>query len=186
MTTPLLTDSQGKKIGKTEGNVIAITDSPENLFGKLMSLPDDIIVKGFTYLTRIPMDRLEKIEKALQSGENPIDYKKQLAFAIVEQLSDNASAQAAQEAFESTVQNRELPTDIPTISLDIKDGLIGYIDLLMQTNMATSRGEAKRLIEQGGVEIDNENVTDINGETTIKDEILLKVGKRKFVKVTLK
>ncbi|MDE2590093.1 MAG: tyrosine--tRNA ligase, partial [Patescibacteria group bacterium] len=83
MTTPLLTDSEGRKIGKTEGNVIALTDKPEDLFGKIMSLPDDVVLKGFEYLTDVSLEKLSEIELALSSGENPINFKKQLAFDLV-------------------------------------------------------------------------------------------------------
>lgn len=184
MTTPLLTDSEGRKIGKTEGNVIALNDRPEELFGKIMSLSDDVIVKGLEYLTDVPMEEVEKIADQLKKGAHPVEYKKRLAFEIVKQLNHEEAAQKAQEHFEKTVQNKEMPDDIPNISLKVDNGLISYVDLLLQTNLATSRSEAKRLVEQGGVEVDNEKVTDPNGETTIKDGVIVKVGKRKFVKVT--
>lgn len=186
MTTPLLADSTGKKIGKTEGNVMALTDSPENLFGKLMSLPDEVIIKGFEYLTIIPMEEIKTISKQLQSGVNPIQLKKQLAYTITEFLNDKTLAQKAQENFEQTVQKKELPTEVSTIEISAKNNLISYIDLLLHSNFADSRGEAKRLIEQGGVEIDTERISDPNGEIKINDEILLKVGKRKFIKIKIK
>lgn len=184
ITTPLLTDNEGRKIGKTEGNVIALTDTPEELFGKIMSLSDEVIVKGLEYLTDLPMEEVNTIDKDLAQGGHPVQYKKQLAFEIVKQLNGEDKAITAQEYFEKTVQKKELPDDIPTVAIKTDDGLISYVDLLLATNLATSRSEAKRLIEQGGVELDNEKVSDTNGETTLTDGILLKVGKRKFVKVT--
>ena len=184
MTTPLLTDSEGRKIGKTEGNVIALNDKPEELYGKIMSLSDDVIVKGLEYLTDVPMEEVKKVENELKKGEHPVQYKKQLAFEIVKQLNSEEAAQKAQEYFEKTVQKKEMPDDVPTVSVKADDGLISFVDLLLETNLASSRSEAKRLIEQGGVEVDNEKVTDANGETTITDGIILKVGKRKYVRVT--
>jgi len=182
MTTPLLTDGEGRKIGKTEGNVIALTDNPHDLFGKLMALPDSIIIKGFAYLTRIPMEEIKKIDHAIQSGENPVNVKKQLAFAIVKHLNTEQSAQEAQEYFERTVQKKELPEEMPRITLP-NDTLISYVDLLLQTGLASSKSDAKRLIEQGGVEVDNERITEPSKEIVVKDTFVIKVGKRKFVEI---
>lgn len=183
MTTPLLTDSEGRKIGKTEGNVIALNDKPEELFAKIMTLPDDVVVKGFEYLTDVSNQQLHAIKKALDQGENPINYKKQLAFAIVKQLNNEHNAQEAQQAFESRVQKKELPTDIPTFSLKKGQTLYLISDLLVVTGMVESKSEAKRLIEQGGVELDNEKILEPNKEIEVEDNALLKVGKRKFVKI---
>ncbi|HSX40058.1 MAG TPA: tyrosine--tRNA ligase [Candidatus Saccharimonadales bacterium] len=183
LTTPLLTDATGRKIGKTEGNVIALNDKPEDLFGKIMALSDDVIVKGLEYLTDVPMDEIEKINEAITGGENPVKFKKQLAFEIVKQLNSDADARNAQEHFEKTVQQKELPDEVSVIELDPNDNLISYSDLLVKTGLASSKSEAKRLIEQGGVEVDNTRVENPNEEITITDELLLKVGKRKFVKV---
>ena len=185
MTTPLLTDSEGRKIGKTEGNVIALTDNPEDLFGKIMALTDDVVLKGFEYLTDVPMQRLSQIEQALNSGENPINYKKQLAYDIVKQLNSEEDAKRAQDAFERTVQHKDLPTEIPQHILTKDKSLTTYTDLLVETGLASSRSEARRLIEQGGVEIDNEKILEPNKETDIKTNAVIKVGKRKFVEVII-
>ncbi|HYK08846.1 MAG TPA: tyrosine--tRNA ligase [Candidatus Eisenbacteria bacterium] len=185
LTTPLLTDSEGRKIGKTEGNVIALNDQPEELFGKIMSLSDDVIVKGLEYLTDVPMEEVNSIENQLKDGAHPVQHKKKLAFEIVKQLNNEDAARNAQEYFERTVQKKEMPEDVPTVSLKKENELISFVDLLLQTNLASSKSEAKRLIEQGGVEVDNEKVIDSNGETTIKDGIIVKVGKRKYVKVEM-
>lgn len=181
MTTPLLTDSEGRKIGKTEGNVIALTDKPEDLFGKIMSLPDDVIVKGMEYLTDIPMDEIRKIEHALEQGAHPLPFKKQLAFALVEQLNNTDAAKLAQKEFEAVVQGEGMPSDIPVVT--VKDDLFLITELLVQTGLAASKSEAKRLIEQGGVEVDNERIEDIAQEIPIKETTLVKVGKRKYVEI---
>src|SRR3989344_198386 len=104
MTTPLLTDSSGVKIGKTEGNVVALADKPYDLFGKIMALGDDVIVKGLEYLTDVPMDEVKNIQSKLEERENPVEYKKLLAFEIVKQLNSEKEAKAAQEYFEKTVE----------------------------------------------------------------------------------
>jgi tyrosyl-tRNA synthetase len=186
MTTPLFTDSQGKKIGKTEGNVIGLNDTPENLFGKIMSLPDDVIVKGFEYLTDIPEKEVMNIRSLLDKKENPLIYKKQLAFTIVKQLHSINDAKNAQNAFENIIQKKQLPNTIPQVILSAQNTLISYLDLLVHTGLANSKSDAKRLIEQGGVEIDNEKITELHGEITINDNIIIKVGKRKFVEVLVK
>lgn len=183
MTTPLLTDSEGRKIGKTEGNVIALNDRPEDLFGKIMALPDDVIVKGMEYLTNIPMDEIEDIKQQLADDAHPVPFKKQLAFAIVEQLNDKEAAEKAQKEFEVVVQGEGIPSDIPAIT--VKENLFLISELLVTTGLASSKSEAKRLIEQGGVEIDNERIQDGMQEIPIEDEILVRVGKRKYVKVKL-
>jgi tyrosyl-tRNA synthetase len=184
MTTPLLTDSAGRKIGKTEGNVISLTDKPSDLYGKLMGLSDDVIVKAFEYLTDVTMDEIHEIDKKIQKGENPIKYKKQLAFELVRQLTSEKDALDAAAYFEKTVQEKELPDDIPVTTVDM-DATVA--DVLVETGLAASKSDAKRLIEQGGVIIDNERINDPNltFETLAKnDETIIQVGKRRFVKVT--
>ncbi len=159
MTTPLLTDVAGNKIGKTEGNAIAITDEPGDLFGKIMTLPDDAIVKGLEYLTDIPINEIKKIEQKIKKGENPIQYKKLLAFEIVKQLNNEQSAKKAQEHFERVVQQREL---IPVFEMQNMPTwprprtLISgptIVEPLVKTNTVQSKSEVKRLVEQGGIAI---------------------------------
>ncbi|MBI2033430.1 MAG: tyrosine--tRNA ligase [Candidatus Levybacteria bacterium] len=180
MTTPLLTDSQGRKIGKTEGNVIALTDAPEDLYGKIMSLPDDVIVRGFEYLTDVPMEAVKKIEKDFTNS--PVEYKKQLAFEIVKQLNTDEDAKKAQEYFEKTVQKKELPSDIKEIQLSSDDEEIIDEDFLVDLGLVSSKSEAKRLMQQGGVEVDGKRLT---GEQNLplKNGMIIKVGKRRIVKL---
>ncbi len=184
MTTPLLTDSEGRKIGKTEGNVIGLTDKPEDLFGKIMGLSDDVIVKSFEYLTDMPMSEIEEIDQLLKKDANPVIYKKKLGFEIVKQLNNEDEAKKAQDYFERTVQQKELPSDIPTVKLTNVEHTI--VDVLIETNHATSKSEARRLIEQGGVKVNNEKISDpaVSVENLLKDnEALIQVGPRKFVKI---
>ena len=181
MTTPLLTDSKGVKIGKTEGNVIALTDKPEELFGKIMALPDDVIVKGFEYLTDVPMSEIKSIGKKLSKGENPVAFKKKLAFEVVKELNNEQEAQKAQENFKQTVQGEKLPDDIAVFQY--KEGDI--VNLLVQSKLAGSRSDAKRLVEQGGVTIDG-NIINPNEQIKIQENSIIRVGKRKFVKIKTK
>lgn len=182
LTTPLLTDSEGKKIGKSEGNVIGLTDEPKDLFGKIMSLSDDIITKGFEYLTDVPMGEVSEIENKLNSGANPIEFKKKLAFEIVKELNSEEDARRAQEAFEHTVQKGELPEDIPVFEID-KNEHLQISDLLVKADLATSKSEAKRLVEQGGVQFNSETITNPTQEIVPEDNVVIKAGKRSFVRL---
>ncbi len=182
MTTPLLTDASGKKIGKTEGNAIGLLEKSTDLFAKIMTLGDDIIVKGFEYLTDVPMEEVQQIGEDLRLGKNPVSYKKMLAFEITKQLNGHDEAHKAQEEFEKTVQGKEQPSDVQT--KDPGDATDFY-DLLVRTETASSRSEAKRLIEQGGVTIDGKNIQNENYHK-VSNGSILKVGKRKPVKIEYK
>lgn len=185
LTTPLLTDSQGRKIGKTEGNVIALTDAPNDLFGKIMNLSDDVIVKAFEYLTDIRMKDVDSMKKTMKTGGNPMAFKKRLAFEIVKQLHSETVAEAAQEYFEKTVQKQELPSNIPIYQY-IGHKMTNIADLLVQTSLAPSKSEARRLVEQRAVEIDNKRVTNYQLPITVKDDMIIKVGKRRFLKLVIR
>lgn len=182
MTTPLLSDSEGRKIGKTEGNVIALNDKPEDLYGKIMSLSDDVIVKGLEYLTDIPIEEVKQIEKKLKEDENPIIHKKRLAFEIVRQLSSEGDARTAQQEFEKVVQHKETPTG----DLKIKPLNSGatITDALIELGFSSSRSEAKRLVEQGGATVANKTINDPTFKIP-EGESLIKVGNRKFGKVKI-
>lgn len=181
MTTPLLTDSQGRKIGKTEGNVISLTDKSADLFGKIMALPDDIILKEFEYLTNVPLDEIKKIEKEIKQGQNPILYKKKLAYEIVKDLNNKDLAEQAKQIFEKTIQKDELPENIQEKPINAGIASLGIATLLVsELKLVSSKSEAKRLIEQGGVTLNNEKIAD--PDFIVKDGIL-KVGKRTFIKL---
>jgi len=185
MTTPLLADSEGRKIGKTEGNVISLTDTPNDLYGKLLTLPDDVIIKAFEYLTDVPLTEVHTYAAAIENGENPMVYKKKLAFEITKELNSEEQAKKAQENFEKTVQQKELPTEISEISLNPKDYEKVNEDLLVILNLADSKSEAKRLFAQSGVEVDGGKVTE-QDKVRIKNNMIIKVGKRKIVRIKTK
>lgn len=180
LTTPLLTDSAGRKIGKTEGNVIALTDPANELFGKIMSLSDDVISRAFEYLTDVPMDEINEMTKA----DTPMINKKKLALAIVSQLHNENGAQKAQEHFEKTVQGKETPEDIPVYRYTGHKE-INIVDLLVETQLATSKSEARRLAEQGGVEIDGSTIDSSQLTINVKDGMVIKAGKRKFIRIKM-
>lgn len=184
MTTPLLTDSSGKKIGKTEGNVIALTAKPSDLYGMIMSLPDDVIAKSFEYITDIPMEEVEEIRNNLTSGNNPMQYKKQLAFTLTGMLNSDRDAKKAQEYFEATFQNKNLTGDIPAVTLNATSD-ITVVDLLILLKFTASRSEAKRLIQEGAVEMDKEKYLNPQQKISPKNGMIVKYGKHRFVKLSI-
>ncbi len=179
ITTPLLTDSTGRKIGKTEGNVIALNDEPNNLFGKIMGLPDDIILKAMEYLTNIPLSEINKIQKNMEQGDNPIKYKKQLAFEVTKDLNNQDLAQKAQDNFEKTIQKKQTPEDITVFNITKS---LSILDILLQSKLAGSKSDARRLIDQGAVSLDNQKITD--PDQKIQNGIL-KIGKHRFLKIRI-
>ncbi len=177
MTTPLLTDSQGQKIGKTEGNAIGLTDKPSDLYAKIMALGDDVIVKGFEYLTDLPMDEVDQISKDIKGGKNPISYKKKLAFEIVKQLNSHEEAHKAQENFEKTVQKKIQSQDLPNIDAQRGKPLS---EIAIEQGLIASNSEWKRLFSQKGIRVNGEPLKELN--ETLSKEITLQRG-RKSIKI---
>jgi tyrosyl-tRNA synthetase len=174
MTVPLLTDAKGVKIGKTEGNVIGLTDEPNEFYGKIMALGDDAILPCFTLLTDLPQDEIDAIGKKMKTGENPMQFKKQLALELTKQFNSEKAAETAQEAFKSTHQESAFPEQAtPSAPANnLKDFLVdkGY-----------SANEARRLIESGSLDINGVTIKEINTELEVGDKI--KVGKKKFFEI---
>lgn len=185
LTTKLLTDPTGRKMGKTEGNLVALDEVPSEMFGKIMSWSDELIVPGFVLLTDLQEDEIEKIKQKLTGGENPLEFKKSLAFEIVRELNSEEAANSAQKSFEQTVQKGELPEEIPTFEIDTKEHL-QISDLLVKTGLSTSKSEAKRLVEQGGVSVNSEIITSPTDEIIPEDNMIIKAGKRNFVRIKIK
>lgn len=182
LATKLLTDPTGKKMGKTEGNLIALDESPTEIFGKIMAWPDEMIALGLELLTDVPMQEIQTIN----IQKNPMKYKKQLAFEIVKQLNDTNSAQKALENFEKTVQQGEKPSEIPTfkwISANASGPSISHA--LFDTDLVATISEGKRVTVQGGTAINDHIVNDPNTPYTPNDGDILRVGKRKFVKIKI-
>jgi tyrosyl-tRNA synthetase len=181
LTTPLLTDSEGKKIGKTEGNVIALTSPPKEFFGMIMNLPDDVIIKSFEYITDVPMEEINTYKKAIDQGENPMKYKKLLAYTLTRMLNNKEAAEEAQKEFEKIFQKHDIPENIQKIS--VHDYEINLVNLLVDSKLVPSRSEVKRLIIQGGIEVDSVKITNPNYFMKVKSGIIIKIGKRKFVQI---
>lgn len=182
MTTPLLADASGAKIGKTEGNAIAITDKPEDLYGKIMTFPDEVIIQAFEYLTRLSMSEIRDMDKKMKQGENPVQFKKKLAYEIVKLLNDKEAAEKAQEHFTDMFAKKELPAEIEEIELSSDDEEFVNEDLLVDLNLASSKSDAKRLFQQGGIELDGEKIAP-NSNKAVKNGMIIKVGKRRIVRL---
>jgi tyrosyl-tRNA synthetase len=183
MTTPLLADSKGVKIGKTEGNVIGLTDAPNEFYGKIMSLGDDAIVPCFTLLTDKPMEEIEEIKQKMLK-ENPMIFKKQLAHALTKQFNNEKAANDAQEEFETRFQKGNLAdATLGTLSLTSLAVDATVLDAAIAAGFAQSKSEARRFVSQSAVQINDEKITDPNlPMTTILPGAILKIG-RKAIKI---
>lgn len=177
---PLLEGTDGvKKMSKSyPEHCISINEDPKNMFGKLMSIPDELIMRYYTLLTDVPEIELKKIEEQLKAGVNPRDIKLTLAYAITEEYCGRDGAEFGKSEFINVVSNKGIPQDISEVT--IESGKI-LLDLLLELNFVQSKGEAKRLIQGGGVKFDGEKISDIN--YTISAEGVLQSGKRNFVKL---
>lgn len=173
----LLAEPGKEKMGKTTGNLIALDEKPSEMFGKIMSWPDSMIIAGFTLLTDVPLDKVET------SNLNPMDQKKWLASEIIKTLHSEKEAKEAKEEFEKVFQKGELPSE--TTVYQAKDGTSNLVDLLVDSSLILSKSEAKRIIEQGGVEIDGQTITDPQQNVELKNDMIVKVGKRRFLKVSI-
>ncbi len=181
LTTPLLTDASGSKMGKTTGNAVLITSPPLEIFGQIMNFPDDAIVKSFEYLTDVSMKEIAQIESAIKKGKNPMQFKKKLAFAIVEQLNSEQAAKSAAEEFEHLFQKGGISNSLPQIK--VKSKSIELVDFLVDNNLAPSKSEAKRLIKEGAVEIGGQVIEE--PEIELANNQVMRVGKKRFVRITL-
>lgn len=176
LMTNLLEGTDGRKMSSSWGNVINITDRANDMFGKVMSISDDLIVKYFEHATKVTLGDVKKFDSELKAGANPRDIKKRLAEEIVTLYHDKKSAQAASKEWEKVFSNKEKPSEI--IELKVKSKNI--VDILVETKLASSKSEAKRLIEQKGVKVDDLIALE---ETKIVSGNLIQVGKRKFVRI---
>jgi len=189
LTIKLLVDASGKKMGKTEGNMVNLDESPENMYGQIMSWPDGIIEVGLELCTTLPMVEIKAISQKMAAGGNPRDAKMRLALEVTKINHGEKKAVEAQEYFVKTVQKKEVPESIKNYELSPPAGGTNWkiVDLLVEVKLAASKGEAKRLIEQGGVKIDGQVVKEINKMVEITENgTLFQRGKREFVKVVKK
>jgi tyrosyl-tRNA synthetase len=185
LATKLLADPTGIKMGKSEGNMIALTDAPEDMYGKVMSWPDGMIVTGFEICTDATPDEVKKISQAMKKGENPMTFKRELAHRIVMWLVGSSAADKAAEHFTKVHREHERPEDIPTVRVGAHGHApIPLIDALVAGKLVASKSEARRQIEQGGIKVDDRQVTDVKATLKIgKEGVVIQKGKRHFVRL---
>lgn len=173
----LLETADGNKMGKSEGNMVRLDDSPEDIYGKIMSFEDNQILTSFEILTNASMDEINQYKKRIENGENPMTLKKELAFKITSEIKSEEDAKKAELFFEAIFQKKDIDTEIPTIKIQ-KDSL-SLVDLIYECNFARSKGDARRLIEQGAVHINGEKCSVFNQNIDLKNsQTILKVGRQ--------
>lgn len=179
---PLLEGTDGViKMSKSyPEHCISINEDPKNMFGKLMSIPDNLIIRYYTLLTDVPENELKDIDTQLKSGVNPRDIKLKLAYTITEEYCGKEGAEFGQNEFINVVSNKGIPQDIQEVKIELGKNIL---DLLVELNFVQSKGEAKRLIQGGGVKIDGEKISDMNYTINFEQSAILQSGKRNFAKL---
>ena len=182
ITLPLLEGTDGNdKMSKSYGNDIGLTDSPEEMYGKTMSISDEMIVKYLTLAADASDDRIKEVKLSLNDPEqNPRDAKRLLARTLVELYYDNNLAKKAENHFDQVIVNKNIPEDMPEYHIE-NEMLI--IDIIFESKMSSSKSEARRLIKQGAVSIDGQKIDNPNLALTTDNICVIKVGKRRFLKL---
>lgn len=181
VTNPLIEGLDGRKMSSSWGNTINLFDEANEMFGKIMSLKDELIIKYFTLATRIDLTKIEEYKKELANGVNPMDLKIKLAFEIVKLYHAEKEAQKAQEEFERVHQKGELPSEMPEWQAIEKE--YDILTLLAESEIVPSKSEARRLVENGAVEVNGKKILSWQDNIKTGDTAVVQVGKRKFVKV---
>ncbi len=182
LTTKLLVDPSGKKMGKTEGNMVNLNEKPDQMFGQIMAWPDGLIIPGLELCTYTPMEEIKQIDKDIKEDKlNPRDAKAKLAKEIISIYYGEKEAEKAEEEFNKVFKEKGKPTDMPVYKATKQKAKI--IDILFDSNLTSSKSRARRLIEEGGVKIDNQKITDWQEEISIRNNMIIQVGKRKFIQI---
>ena len=190
LTLPLLEGTDGvKKMSKSYGNYIGLTDAPNDMFGKVMSIPDELMVKYYRLASTVPVDQIDAIEKGLAADEiHPNRCKRDLAQNIVAAYYDEEAAKEAEAAFDRQFKQHEVPEDIPEFAADLtpnEEGTVYLAKLIADSGLTKSTGDARRMIDQGGVKINGEAVAAkaYNVAPESLSGAVIQVGKRKFVRL---
>ncbi|HER25387.1 MAG TPA: tyrosine--tRNA ligase [Candidatus Atribacteria bacterium] len=191
ITLPLLEGTDGvEKMSKSLNNYIGIDETPQEMYGKVMSVPDNLMIRYFELVTDVSLDEIDKIKKALENNNrHPRDVKKVLAREIVKLYHGQSSAIMAEEEFEKVFKDKLYPEDIKTLTLkknNLKEGKIWIIKLIVLSGVVNSKSEARRLIEQGGVKINGQKINDPHLDLIIEEGMILKIGRLNFIKLLIK
>ncbi|MDY6914100.1 MAG: tyrosine--tRNA ligase [Planctomycetota bacterium] len=182
MIMPILVGLDGvEKMSKSKGNYIGVTDNPDEMFGKVMSIPDSLMANYFTLLTTLPAEQIAELTDADKT--HPREAKVLLGKTIVETYHDSAAAQAAAEEFDRIFAKKQKPTDMPQVK--VSAARMNIIELITLAGFAKSKGQARRLVMQNAVSIDNRKITDIDAEVELQTGCVLKVGKRRFGNISV-
>lgn len=169
-----------EKMSKSLGNYIGITEEPKSIFGKVMSIKDELIVEYFSLVTKVTDVKIEKIKKALKAGDNPKQFKVELAEEIVKLFYGEKVAKSAKEEFNNIFTKKELPSDISEVKLSGNYQIIALLSLL---GAIESNSKARQLINQGGIKIDNAKILDPNAQVSTHSGMIIQVGKLKYYKI---
>lgn len=182
ITLPLLEGTDGiEKMSKSYGNDIGLTDTPEDMYGKSMSISDEMIEKYFILAADANTKTVSKVKKQLSdSSQNPRDIKRELARAIVQLYHGQNAAKEAEQYFDRVIVNKDAPDEMDQVELSIDTQLI---EVVTNEGLTSSKGEARRLIKQGAIRVDNEKITDESHILLKEKEVVIKVGKRRFIKI---
>ena len=183
ITTPLLINPKNNKklMSKSEGNYVSLQDSPKQMYGKIMALPDSVILTCFRLCTDVDNSRIENMESRFASGENPRNLKSELAFEIVKMYHGEKKAEEARREFNKVFQKHELPKAIPEVTL--KAGEYNIVDLLVAAEMAPSKSEARRLVIGRAVKVGGKLINDFKKAVKVSPGLVIQVGKRHFKKL---
>ena len=186
LTMPILEGLDGvQKMSKSLGNYIGINDSPKDIFGKLMSISDDLMWRYITLLSFQTAAEISELKQLVAAGRNPMEVKKDFAVEIVSRFHSDAIAAEVRQGFENQFKKGELPEDIPAITLSVGSEGMLIANLLKQAGLTTSTSDSLRMLKQGAVKIDNEKCDDKDRLFQAGAEHIIQVGKRKFAKISI-
>ena len=187
ITLPILEGTDGvQKMSKSLGNYIGVNETPLEIFGKLMSISDDLMLRYYDLLTTTSSEDIKLMTSDIASGKtHPMDAKKKLAKIIISQLYCSEDADQAEEEFTRVFSHRELPTEIEEYHWNVDDKSIWIVGLLEQTGLVSSKSEARRMISQGAVSIDGNKITDNDQNISVSNDMIVKVGKRRFKRIVI-
>lgn len=183
ISTKLLIDNSGKKMGKTEGNMVTLNDSPEEMFGKVMSWSDNLIILGFELCTKLPMSKIDELKSEMEKGQNPKEVKMILAYEIVSMYHSSKDAEVARKNFEETFSKGEIPDDLPEVVVEKGTEIM---DIIVSQKIVSSKSDFKRLVEEGAVSLmsGGEKIKDFHFK--IEKDTVIKIGKHKFLNLKIK
>ena len=185
LTMPLLVGMDGiQKMSKSYGNYIGINEAPREIFGKMMSVSDDLMWNYYELLSDLSLDEISKLKEELVEGKiHPKIVKENLAMEIVARFHSAEAASNARDEFERMFSKKGKPDEIPTVAIDAKEKEILLVDVIATAKLCSSKSEVRRMIKQGGVKVDDEKVLEIDTMLSTDTGVLIQVGKRKYVRV---